>query len=147
MEISKSVEIQNKLKEVVDKIVRMFDVERCSLMIRGETNALEIIASQGLPEEIIKGTKLGKGEGIAGLVVKEGRSILEKNIEGSKLPDTPGKYKTASFLAVPIKINDEVIGVINITDKKDAGFFDEKDKEAIKEFADEVSQLFSKNQD
>ena len=135
--------LRAKLRDIVDEIIEVFDIERCSLMIRGETNALEIIASKGITEDIVRDTKISEGEGIAGLVFKEGIAILEKNIEGSKIPETLGSYKTSSFLSVPIRIDSKVVGVINITDKKDSSFFDEKDVEAIESFSDKVSYLIS----
>lgn len=130
--------LEQKLKSIVEEIVELFDVERCSLMLRKNKNPLEIVASQGLTEEIIKTTKIKEGEGIAGLVIKEGKPLHSKNVTCEKL-SRPRKYKTSAFLSFPIKIDNKTIGVINITDKKDAGFFESKDIIAIEEIANRLS--------
>ena len=139
----KKPEVEEELKKLVSEIADSFDVDRCSLMLLGETNALEIIASSGLPENTIKNTKQSIGEGISGMVVKEGKSLLVKKIDNIA-ERKKEYYKTDSFISAPIKIKEKIIGVINITDKKDKNQFEEEDKEKLEIFAEKASKLISR---
>ena len=113
-----------KLDELVDFVVEkaseILQVERCSLMLLDEdTGELCIKSAKGLDAKIIKQAHPYVGWDVAGYVVKEGRSVLVKDItkderfQCSKDPT----YKTRSFLSVPIKLEDKILGVVSVTDK------------------------------
>lgn len=146
-EFLKRTVLEIKLKEAINDIVDMFDVDRCSLMLLGENNSLEIAASQGISNDIIKNTRIKFGEGISGLVMKEGKAMLIKSIDSEKsgkISKSQGLYKTSSFISFPVKVRGNIIGVINITDKKSNSPFDEKDLSALQSVADEIAKLVSK---
>jgi diguanylate cyclase (GGDEF)-like protein len=73
--------------------------------------------------------RIPKGVGIAGKVAEMGEPILVENIEddpriGKK---NQSKYKTSSFVSVPLKIGNRVVGVMNFTDKATGALFDDVD--------------------
>jgi len=115
----------NKLIDfIVEQAASILESERCSLMLLDEYKGeLCIKGAVGLKPEIIKKSKLSVGEGIAGLVVKEGKPMLVKIIDDDTLlkRDNLSNYKTKSFLSVPIKFDHKLIGVLNVTDKKKQG--------------------------
>lgn len=112
----------NKLVDfIVEQASSILESERCSLMLLDEYKGeMCIKGAVGLEPEIIKKSKLNIGEGIAGLVIEEGKPMLVKVIDDDKRlqRNNSQKYKTKSFLSVPIKINQKFIGVLNVTDKK-----------------------------
>jgi len=112
----------NKLIDfIVEQAASILESERCSLMLLDEHKGeLCIKGAVGLEHDIIKKSKVNIGEGIAGLVVREGKPILVKIIDDDKQyqKDFLSTYKTRSFLSVPIKIDQKIIGVLNVTDKK-----------------------------
>ena len=83
------------------------------------SNELCIKGAKGLSEEVITGTRVKLGDPIAGLVAKEGGEILVKNIEYDQRFERKSRpsYRSRSFMSASIKLNDRLIGVVNIADK------------------------------
>ncbi|MGM0568593.1 MAG: HD-GYP domain-containing protein [Elusimicrobiota bacterium] len=111
------------------------------MLVDKKSNIIFIKAAIGLEDDILKNTKMEIGEGIAGRVVQEGKAIFCEDIEsdvrfmrGSKL-----KYGSKSFLSVPLKVNNKVIGVININNRNSAKVFTKKDKNLISILADQAA--------
>ena len=124
------VEIDRLAKLIVINATRLLRTEIGSLMlVDKETNMLEIVAARGLPEELVKNIHIPIGKGIAGKVAEEGESILCENIETDTrfLKESNEKYTSKSFVSVPLKIQNRVIGVLNINNKESKQKFDEKD--------------------
>ena len=124
------VEIDRLAKLIVINATRLLRTEIGSLMlIDKETNMLEIVAARGLPEELVKNIHIPIGKGIAGKIVEEGEPILCENIETDTrfLKESNDKYTSKSFVSVPLKVQNRVIGVLNINNKESKQKFDEKD--------------------
>ncbi|MFH1460470.1 MAG: diguanylate cyclase [Candidatus Omnitrophota bacterium] len=111
------------LDELVDFIVRkiadVLQAKICSLMLLDEEEFLVIKAAVGLDELIMKTTRIKLGSSISGWVALNGEPVLVTDIENdlkfgrTNLP----KYQTKSLLCIPLKVKDNVLGVINIADK------------------------------
>jgi len=124
------VEIDRLAKLIVINATRLLRTEIGSLMlIDKETNMLEIVAARGLPEELVKNVHIPIGKGIAGKVVEEGEPILCENIETDKRfsRQSNDRYTSKSFVSAPLKVQNRVIGVLNINNKESKQKFDEKD--------------------
>ena len=118
----------------VDKIAQIFKVRRVSFMLldkqRGE---LFIKASRGL--DISIGTAIIKlGEMFGGWVAKRGEPLLVKDID-TEFPDISKnklfKYKTKSFVIVPVKLKEGIIGILNMTERENGVMFNEDDFKII----------------
>ena len=106
---------------IVEKVSNILEVQRCSLMLVDENaNELCIQGAIGLEAEIIKQTRMKLGEPIAGIVAQEGQPLLVKNIEYEKRFRRANRkgYIGRSFMVVPIKLEERLIGVLNVADKK-----------------------------
>lgn len=106
---------------VIDKTMEILEAQRCSLMLLDpESQELLIRGAKGLDTEIIKTTRLRMGEGVAGKVAQNGAPILVTNIEEGTFRERPNGavYKTKSFMSAPIKVQERIVGVINVADKK-----------------------------
>jgi len=124
------VEKDRLAKLIVINATRLLRTEIGSLMlVDKETNMLEIVAARGLPEELVKNVHIPIGKGIAGKVAEEGEPILCENIETDKRfsRQSNDKYTSKSFVSVPLKVQNRVIGVLNINNKESKQKFDEKD--------------------
>lgn len=115
----------NKLVDfIVREIVGILEVERCSLMLLDETTGrLCIKGAVGLDHKIMRESKMNLGEGIAGLVAKERKPLLVKVIDMDERigRENLPSYRTKSFLSVPILLDQKLLGVVNVTDKKTPG--------------------------
>lgn len=129
--VSNMFDIDEVCQMLVEKAVEIVRVERVSLMlVDRDREWLKIAAAHGLPQEVIKNTRVKIGEGIAGKVAKEGKALIISDVESENLSDEERikRYKTKSFISlpimsVPLKAVGEVIGVINLTDKIDKSTF------------------------
>ena len=130
-------------KELSDLIVetacKLLHSEMGSLMLINQNNELYIISAKGLSKEIIENTKMKIGEGIAGRVVAAGKYFFVEDIETDVRflrPNLEEKYETKSFISVPLRVKNKVIGVLNINSSKNSKIFTQRDVELITLFAD-----------
>ena len=134
------VEIDRLAKLIVINATRLLRTEIGSLMlIDKETNMLEIVAARGLPEEVVNNTHIPIGKGIAGKVAEEGEPILCEDVETDKrfFRESNEKYTSKSFVSVPLKVQNRVIGVLNVNNKESRQKFDEKDLRLLTILADQ----------
>ena len=129
---------------VVKKAADILEARRCSIMLLdSNSDELCIQGAIGLDDDIIKNTRLKVGESIAGFVAKEKIPVLVKNIEYDPRFQRKNRdsHSSRSFMSVPIKLDDILIGVINLADKNghEPAFFDELDFKILKDLAREVA--------
>ncbi len=105
---------------VSDKAVLIAEAERASLMMIDESaGELVMQGSKGLDKET-KGLRIKIGQLVAGWVALEGKALLVRDIETDprmKFQLRNPQYKTKSFISLPLKQDNHVLGVINVTDK------------------------------
>jgi len=132
-EIGSTLKLDECLRILTDRIADLLSVERISLMLLDrETEELVIKMAKGLDDSVAEEVRLKPGEGIAGWIAKEGRPLLIADIEkDSRFAKRDGKYNTASLLSVPLKIEDRVIGVVNVNNKISKDIFKETDLNAL----------------
>ncbi|MBF0385896.1 MAG: PAS domain S-box protein, partial [Candidatus Omnitrophica bacterium] len=127
-EVSKIRKSERLFDFVVEKSLDILEAERCSLMLLDEENGeLCIKGSRGIKLEAFNKDRLKIGERLAGVAAKEGKPVLVRNIEKDerfKVVNNPD-YRGKSFIIVPIELEGKIIGVINITDKKESSGSDE----------------------
>lgn len=131
--IHSTLEPQEALQLIVREAVRLVRASSGSvILINPTTGFLEIHASQNLPASAAR-LKLRVGEGITGWVARAGKPARV----GDVAQDT--RYVAArrgvrSELAVPLEVNGEVRGVLNVdSDRKNA--FTPDDQELLQELA------------
>ncbi len=102
------------LKKISEDATKLFNATGCMIRLI-EEGKLKIRASFGFPEEIKDEITVCIGEGIAGKVALEGRTILVKSPEefGTIAPNI--NIQTA--ICTPLKIGDQIIGTFGLYDK------------------------------
>ena len=125
----------------------LLDLNICSIMLRDKLTAdLTIKGAKGLDDDIIRKTRVRVGDQIAGWVASEGKPLLIEDIETdlhfSRI--SISQYNTKSLLSVPIKINNRVIGVVNLNNKKNAEPFNKRDLYIAANFSERVSNFLDK---
>jgi len=106
---------------IVDKIVEILEAEKCSLMISDHMQeTLCLKASKGLDEKIIGKINIKLGEQLSGVVARDGKPLLVRDIEDDSQFQRQNRssYRKKSFIIAPITVDHEIIGVINVADKK-----------------------------
>ncbi len=115
--ITSDLYLEDILRLIVTVTAEVLGSNICSLMLIDEkTNELVIRASQSISEEYNKKPPLKVGEGIAGKVAKENKSIVVKDVikeKEYKHKNIAKKEGLCSLLCVPLAVRGKVIGVIN----------------------------------
>jgi DNA-binding response OmpR family regulator/signal transduction histidine kinase len=131
------------VRQVLDfflQIVRdSLDAERVSIMMRNaDEDHLQIVAAAGLDPEIVRTTRVRRGDGVAGRVFESGEPLLVEDAATDARSSKPeGAHVSASFLSspivlsVPIKSLDCVIGVVNVTNRRTERPFVREDVEFL----------------
>jgi diguanylate cyclase (GGDEF)-like protein len=145
-ELTKSITpIQNYetlTRTVLDMSAHLLKAEQGSLMlIDQETDALFLEARKGVIDSAADRVRINRGEGIAGRVAQNGESILVEDLENDPRINQKNRqnYKTHSFVSVPLKIDDRIIGVLNLSDKISGEVFNEDDLSLIQSFATQAA--------
>jgi len=103
---------------------------------------LTIVAAIGLPPEVVKSTVLNLGEGIAGQVAQTGRPLFVDDIEKDirfHLRPVDSKYHSKSFLSVPLKTKERILGVLNVTSRSVDKEFQQREQRLITLLADQAA--------
>jgi len=105
-----------------------------SLMILDESGqSLRIVASLGLNEQISRSFSIKIGEGIAGKVAASGAPIVVNDIETDSRVATTNRprYRTKSFISVPFRQREKILGVLNLSDKEGQDIFTDNDLQLL----------------
>ncbi len=122
--ISAILKLDHLIDFIIEKSTQVLDAQRCSLMFLDmDKQELVIKGAKGLSDDIIKSSRVKFGEPIAGLVAQDSQPRFVANIETdpSYARKNRSAYKGKSFLSVPIKLHDLLIGVLNVSEKGPQG--------------------------
>lgn len=124
-------------RQILEMSAELLTATSGSLMLLNETDGtLKIAAVKGMTSSLANSMSVSFGEGIAGRVAKSGFPMLVNDIERDKrvaFKNRP-RYKTKSFLCLPLEVEDRVVGVLNLADKANACNFTETDLNLVKSF-------------
>jgi diguanylate cyclase (GGDEF)-like protein len=127
--IANSLEKEEVLKRILHQTKILLNCESSSILLvdRGLKQLNFSVLSKDEEGDILKGTSLKMGEGIAGTVWQNGIPILLNDAQNdprfSDRADKKAKTVTRSIIAVPLTVNGEIIGVIEAINKIDDGGF------------------------
>ncbi len=137
------------LKLILNRAIGAVDAEKGSLMLLDESSdELVIRVVQGLPdpeverrinEGEIQCRRFKRGEGVAGKVL-ESRTTHRVGDVGidEDFKDRESSH-VQSILCVPLEVDDEVIGVINITNRREGGVFAAEDESILEALANQAA--------
>jgi len=120
--------------------------QRCSLMLRVPgTQQLYIAAAKGLAPDISEGKRIAIGQGVAGKVALSREPLLVTDVEqAGSHPLLGDEYlTTGSFISFPLVYHDELVGVLNLTNRVQRGVFVDEDVERVRLLALVISLVAS----
>jgi signal transduction histidine kinase len=137
--IHSTLESQEALQLIVSEAVRVMRASSGSLvLINPTTHFLEIHAAQNLSSSARK-LKLLVGEGITGWVARHGKPALIGDVTQDKRYVSV-RRDVRSELAVPLEVQGEVRGVINV-DSERVDAFSADDQELLQELAIQAAKV------
>ncbi len=141
---------------ILEQTLQLLQAEQGSLMVLDEfKNELSVKAMKGINRPIYEMFNLKPGEGIAGSVYETGVPLLVQDLNHDSRIRQVAKprYRTASFLSVPLKLRNRTIGVLNLADKITGEVFSEEDLQLLQaigsyvSIAIERSELYEKTEE
>jgi diguanylate cyclase (GGDEF)-like protein len=129
------------VNEAVSQACAIFECSKASVMLADPSGSqLGVAASNCIERSVWPSVKIQPGQGFAGRVFQEGRSLLVADAAAT----AEQKYQSSSFVIAPIFAGGErPIGVISITDKLNKGPFTARDEELLKIFASQAGIAYS----
>jgi len=122
---------------ILNKSTELVGAEQGSLMmVDNKDQTLAVQAAKGIDKRILEKVKVKVGDSISGKVIEKGTPILVQDIESefASRKNRP-RYKTGSFMSLPLKIESRTVGVINISDKITGEVFSDDDLNLLQSFA------------
>ena len=121
---ARSPKIEDLLPSFLHTTMRAVHASAGSIMLlEPEQGVLRSAASRGLSDEIPESTEVALGEGIAGTVAALGDAIVIESMEKDArfTPGLDGRPASGSFICMPLRAGDRVVGVMSLVRKEDAG--------------------------
>ncbi len=126
-------------RQLVDGLLALvgddMQAQRCSLMLRApEPGYLYLAAARGLAPNIVQGSRIAIGEGVSGRVAASRQPLLVQDVaEAQSHPLLQDQYfTTGSFISFPLVYHNELVGVVNLTNRAQRGVFVEEDVERVR---------------
>ena len=117
--------IEDLLAHVLERTMRAVSATIGSIMLLDrERQVLRIAVGRGLADDdpTRRNVEVKVGEGIAGKVVQAGEPVLVEDIEKdprfARVSDP--KYGGGSFICMPLRVGDRIVGVVNLAKKEGA---------------------------
>jgi diguanylate cyclase (GGDEF)-like protein len=143
--ITATLNMEQILKIIMQRISELIRAKNWTLyLLDPETQELRFELVVGLEREMLANTRMKLGEGIAGTAALTGEPILvPENVQHdprfSKRVDDMTGFTTKSLICLPLKVQDSVIGDIEIVNPEDPSLFDHSSMPVLSFLADYVS--------
>lgn len=139
---SSGEDLQRLFDKILDSIKVSADVGIASLMLLEDDGLMHIRAARGLSADIVESVRVAPGEGISGHVLASGEAVLIDDLSrDGRFPSSGGgdRYQTRSLLSVPIRCRDQVIGVLNVNNKRSGETFTADDQNLLAAIAHQAA--------
>ena len=139
--LTSALDRQKILELIMLKVSQLIDAQNWSLLLKDETTGeltFEIVV--GINQDLVKGTRLAIGEGIAYQVAETGLPLFIPSVKDdpkfSRKIDLLTGFTTRSIICLPLKIHGAILGVIEIINVPDMEVFKTKDLPILTILAD-----------
>lgn len=141
--ITSSLDLTNVLNMVMDTIIELTGAERGFLMLLNpESGELDFRVARNMDRETIQATSFEISRSIVNRVAEEGEPIVTTNAQADprfKAHESVVSYNLRSILCVPLKVRDELSGVIYADNRIVTGLFDDQDRDLLAAFANQAA--------
>ena len=146
--ISSVLDLDELLELIIEKATRMMEAKASSLLLLDQkTRKLYFKVATGEKREEVRQYEINLGQGIAGFVAERGEPLLIPDVSQDprwdrRISESTG-FQTHSIACVPMKVDGEIIGVIEIIDKEDGSPIQYEDMKTLTVFAELASLALS----
>ncbi|MEK6256630.1 MAG: GAF domain-containing protein, partial [Chloroflexota bacterium] len=140
--INSSLELNEVLKIVMDTIVRLTGAERGFLMLKDEDGEMKIQIARNWEQESLESDEFAISSTIINRVTSDGEPVLTTNAQED--PRFGGQesivaYNLRSIICVPLKVKDDITGVLYADNRVRTGLFAESDRDLLVAFANQAA--------
>jgi Nif-specific regulatory protein len=146
--VSSVLDLDQLLELIIETATRIMQAKASSLLLLDQkTKKLYFKVTIGERKEEVRKYEVSLGQGIAGLVAEKGEPLLIPDVNKDprwykKISESVG-FKTRSIACVPMKMDGQIIGVVEIIDKEDGSAIQVEDMKTLTAFADLASMAIS----
>lgn len=140
--INSSLELDEVLRIVMDNIVRLTKAERGFLMLRDDKGEMIIRVGRNWEQESINSSELTVSKSVVGKVIETGEPIVTTNAQEDHRfigQESIVAFNLRSILCVPLKVKNDLIGVIYADNRIRAGIFADSEKDLLVAFANQAA--------
>jgi adenylate cyclase len=142
--INSSLDINQVLSVVMDAIIRLTKAERALLLLGDEeTGQLQVQVARNMDRETIEqSASFEISRSIVRSVAESGEPVVTMNAQSDPrfaAQESIISYNLRSILCVPLKIKDNIIGVIYADNRVASGLFVDADRDLLAAFANQAA--------
>lgn len=141
--INSSLGLKRVLEEVMDSLIALMHAERGFVMLRDEASGeLVVRIARGIDHINLEEEAFKVSRTVVRKVVESGAPVLTTNAQADPRFDAQMSvlvYQLRSILCVPLKLKEDLIGVLYVDNRAHSGIFQESDLVLISAFADQAA--------
>jgi GAF domain-containing protein len=140
--INSSLELDEVLRIVMDNIVQLTHAERGYLMLRDEKGQMVTRVARNWEQESIKSNEAATSRTIVQRVIDSGEPIVTTNAQEDQRfvgKESIVALNLRSILCVPLKVKNDLIGVIYADNRIRTGIFAETERDLLVAFANQAA--------
>jgi diguanylate cyclase (GGDEF)-like protein len=136
-DLTSTLSLSEVLDRLLERSLRHLETEIGSILLVGPDSRLRVVASRGLPDALAEEIEMELGEGISGYVAMDGHPLLVDDIEEDTRFQRRNheRYYTRSFISSPLKTQGQVLGVLNVNNKRSREAFSASDLRLLEAIA------------
>ena len=140
--VNSSLEVDEVLRIAMDTVVKMINAERGFLMLRDGENTMTIRTARNWEQESINSKESSTSRTIINRVIESGEGVLTTDAQEDPrfgAQESIIAHNMRSILCVPLKVKNELIGVIYADNRIRSGIFTEASRIVLTTFANQVA--------
>jgi putative nucleotidyltransferase with HDIG domain len=140
--INSSLGLNQVLEEVMDSLIALVQAERGFLILLEEQRQPRIRIARGIDHVSLEEDAFAISRTIVQRVITSGKPVLTVNaLEDPRFGKEASiiSHQLRSILCVPMKLKDEIIGVMFVDNRAHIGLFKESDQDLLMAFADQAA--------
>ena len=140
--VNSSLELSQVLQIVMDTLVRLTGAERGFLMLRDDQGEMTTRIARNWEQESINASEFAISRTVIDRVMSESQAVMTTNAQED--PRFGGQesiiaYSLRSILCVPLKVKDEITGVIYTDNRIRTGLFSDAERDLLVAFANQAA--------
>lgn len=140
--INSSLDLDDVLNKVMDELIVLMKAEKGFLMLKDEKGDFHVEIARNANREELTEDDFLISRSIVRQVLKDGEAVLTTNAKEDsrfKQQASVAAFQLLSILCAPLKVKDELIGVIYVDNRAHAGIFGNSDLGLISAFANQAA--------